>query len=274
MNTISSYPVLLCFCRDNIPDCNYQPETVHIDKRNPFFIELIAYNQSLNVVDGSIYTSRNSSAGGLNEGQQIQNVNEACTKLTFTLFSPHNVEELTLSVEGPRNVSGTSKQHVLVKSICTCPIGFQVSNNDQDSCDCVCNSVLQANQKTECDAKSQSIIRKDNFWITYINKTNGSGYLIYPICPYDYCHLPEEHISINLNIHNGSNIIQCSSHHSGILCGSCTMSYSLSLGSSSCLHCPAHWLSLLVTIVIVFVISGISLIALLLVLNYSCNRDT
>ena len=163
LNTTSSYPVLLSFCRDNIPDCNYQPETVHIDKRNPFFIELIAYDQSLNVVNGSIYTSCNSSAGGLNEGQQIQNVNEACTKLTFTLFSPHNVQELTLSVEGPCNVSGTSKRHVLVKSICTCRIGFQVSNNDQDSCDCVCNSVLQAFQKTECDAKLQSFIKNTTF---------------------------------------------------------------------------------------------------------------
>ena len=37
LNTISSYPVLLCFCRDNIPDCNYQPETVHIDKKESIF---------------------------------------------------------------------------------------------------------------------------------------------------------------------------------------------------------------------------------------------
>ena len=48
----------------------------------------------------------------------------------------------------------------------------------------------------------------------------------------------------------------------------------LSLGSSSCLHCPAYWPGLLVTIVIVFVISGISLIALLLVLNLTVAIGT
>ena len=52
------------------------------------------------------------------------------------------------------------------------------------------------------------------------------------------------------------------------------MSYSLSLGSSSCLHCPAHWPGFLVTIVIVFVIAGISLIALLLVLNLTVAIGT
>ena len=143
------------------------------------------------------------------------------------------------------------------------------------SCDCICAEVLQSYVKTQCDLITQSITRKDSFWITYINHSNLSGYVIHPYCPFDYCHPPEENVLINLNINipKGADT-QCASHRSGTLCGSCKSGFSVSLGSSACLRCPPYWPGLLVTIVIVFILSGIGLVALLLLLNLTVAIGT
>ena len=154
--------------------------------------------------------------------------------------------------------------------ICSCPIGFQLMNNHEASYDCVCTQVLQLYIKTHCNVRTQSIIRKDNFWITYIS---SSGYLIYPQCPFDYCYPPDKGVSINLNLPNGSDA-QCDLNRIGTLCGTCKTGFSLSLGSSKCLPCPSYWPALLVAIVIVFILSGIGLVALVLMLNLTVAIGT
>ena len=109
------------------------------------------------------------------EGQEIQDITRACTALKYyDLYTPNNYEELTFSaVRGPcNNISGISERNVMIEIICSCPIGFQKLSNstNESSCDCVCNQVLQRYEKTECDPRIESIIRKENFWISYIIK--------------------------------------------------------------------------------------------------------
>ena len=274
LDTISSHPVQLCFCREGQTDCDYQPETVRIDIGNSFSIEVTAHDQVHNAVNSTVSCSLNSSAGGLDVGQDLQSINAVCTKLYFTLYSPHNHEELTLSVDSILcKTLRITKQRIMIEIICSCPIGFQVNYNDQTSCDCVCDKVFQPYDKTDCDKQLQSIIRKDNFWIKYINTSNSSGYVIYPNCPYDYCHTPEESIAINLNNPDGYEA-QCASHRSGTLCGSCKQNFSVSLGSSSCLYCPTYWPGIMVTIITAFMLSGLCLVALLLVLNITVAMGT
>ena len=273
LDTISSRPIQLCFCQDGQADCDYQPETVHVDRGNIFSIEVIAHDQVHNAVNSTVSCSLNSSAGGLDVGQDLQNINAVCTKLYFTLYSPHNYEELTLSVDSTCEALRVTEQRLMIEIICSCPIGFQVQNNDQTSCDCVCDKVLQPFEKTDCDKQLQSIIRKDNFWINYTNSSNSIGYVIYPNCPYDYCHTPEEGITINLNNPEGYEV-QCASNRSGTLCGSCKQNFSVSLGSSSCLLCPTYWPGIMVTIITAFMLSGLCLVALLLVLNITVATGT
>ena len=270
LDTISSHPVRLCFCRYSQPDCNYQPEYIQVSRGNSFSIDLIAYNQVFNAVNATIHCSLNSSAGGLGEGQVIQHVNEACSTLQFDLFSSIGSKVLRLSMMGPCDVIGYTERSVRIEIICSCPIGFQVSSDDEITCDCVCHQVLQPYDKTECNYTTESITRKENFWITY---DNLSGYIIYPHCPFDYCYPPENQVSINLNLPNGSNT-QCASNRSGTLCGTCKSGLSISLGSSRCLPCPSHWLGLLVIVVTVFILSGIGLVTLLLVLNLTVAVGT
>ena len=273
LDTVSSSPVQLCFCRDGRPDCDYQPEPIQVNRGKAFSLQLIAHDHISKPVRAVVDIG--SSASGIIAGQYID---KACTEveLQFNLFTLVDSETLTLSVVGPCNVNGVSTKSIMIQFICTCPIGFQaIFNNNETSCDCVCVQVLQSYEKTECNPTTESITRRENFWIFYVNHTwsNSSGYVIYPHCPFDYCYTPDKQVSVNLNHPNGSDA-QCDLNRMGTLCGTCKPGLSVSLGSSKCVHCPTYWPALLVTIAIVFILSGIGLVAFLLALNITVAIGT
>ena len=278
IDSISSHPVQLCFCRDGHPDCNYQPESIQVNRGNIFTIdlELIAFDQVHHAVNTSVHFSFNSSVR-LGEGEQNQNINRSCTKLEYSLFSPNKYNRVTLNFSAERDpCDEISKKMVMVENICSCPIGFQETsrNNKVIMCDCVCDHELQSHG-LECNLTSESIVRKGDIWISYINHTrsNLSGFIIHPHCPLDYCYGPNELVNINLNLPNGSDA-QCAHDRMGTLCGTCKPGLSVSLGSSKCLSCHNYWPGLLVTIIIVFIISGIGLVAFLLALNLTVAIGT
>ncbi len=273
LNTISSHPVRLCFCRGGLPDCNYHPDHIRINKGRQFLIELIAYDHVFNAVGAVIDSSVENSQSSTRYVGNTYGIGSGCTGIQFSLFSSTSdsesveSENLTLSVEGPCPVAGISERTITIEISCTCPIGFQTYSDEETPCDCLCHAVLQAYDRTYCNASTQSIIRRDNFWITYINRTDSSGYIIiYPNCPFDYCYPSETEVSINLTLPNGADA-QCVSNRVGILCGTCKPGYSVSLGSSQCLQCPTNWALSLVMVIIVFITSGVGLVALLLTLN-------
>ena len=265
VSTISSHPVRLCFCRDSQPDCNYKPEPIRVKRGRTFSLQLIAYNHVLVPIRADV--DIDSLSSGRIAGQNIDN---DCTEVAvqFNLFTPVDYENLILTVIGPCNVSGISTKNIGVKFICTCSIGFQMLNNNETSCDCICDQVLWQYEKTECNPITESITRRENFWISYVNHTwsNSSGYIIYPHCPFDYCYTPNKQVSVNLNLPNGSDA-QCDSNRTGTLCGTCKPGLSVSLGSSKCISCPTYWPGLLIIITTMFIISGIGLVAFLLALN-------
>jgi predicted outer membrane repeat protein len=272
LDTISSHPVRLCFCRGGLPDCNYQPDHIRINRGRQFSIELIAYDHVFNAVGAVIDSSVENSQSSTRYVGNTYGIGSGCTGIQFSLFSSTSdsesveSENLTLSMEGPCPVAGISERTITIEISCACPIGFQTYSDKETPCDCVCHAVLQAYDRTYCNASAKSIIRRDNFWITYINRTNSSGYIIYPNCPFDYCYPSETEVSINLTLPNGSDA-QCVSNRVGILCGTCKPGYSVSLGSSQCLQCPTNWALLLVMVIVVFIVSGVGLVALLLTLN-------
>lgn len=272
LDTISSRPVRLCFCRGGIPDCNYQPDHIQINRGKQFLIELIAYDHIFNAVGAIVYSSIENSQSSIGYLGDTHGINSGCTSIQFSLlsytsdFESVNSENLTLSMEGPCPIVGISERTITIEISCACPIGFQTYSDQQTPCDCICHAVLQDYDRTSCNASTKSILRRDSFWIMYINHANSSGYIIYPNCPFDYCYPSETEVSINLNLPNGSDT-QCVSNRVGILCGTCKPGYSVSLGSSQCLQCPKNWPLLLVMVIIVFIISGVGLVALLLTLN-------
>ena len=117
-----------------------------------------------------------------------------------------------------------------------------------------------------CDSNTGFIIKKSQSraWISYINDTNISGYVVFKNCPLDYCN--SRSVPIILSQSNGTDV-QCAFNRSSLLCGHCKPGLSLSLGSSRCLQCARYWPFILIVITLAAILAGIALVALLLLLN-------
>ena len=269
LDTISSLPVRVCFCKsESEPDCNYQPPTIKVKKGEAFTMPLVAVDQVNHSVDANIISSLSSQDGGFGEGQQTQSVGKNCSNVTFNVFSPHNSETINLFADGPCGSSTLSIRHLYIEfSECICPVGFQPLNSDT-RCGCHCDSKLSPHI-ISCNSTTKSLVRVNtNSWITHINDTDPPGYIIHPNCPLDYCQLQTKNISMNLNLPDGADA-QCAYNRSGVLCGGCQEYLSLSLGirSSRCLSCHSHWPAVLVVILLAAIVAGILLVTALLALN-------
>ena len=265
--TISSYPTHLCFCLDGVPQCAYQPPKLLTLKGDVVTITIVVVDHVGNVIPGSIvHSSLSSGNGRFNDGQSLLVTNGSCTDLKYNIFSPDEYETLYLYAEGPCNNTGKSLRYVDVEFLpCICPIGLEQSHT-QDTCECDCDTRVR-DYVTNCS--NGSLIRSGEYWITYINSSYCNGFLIYPHCPFDYCHSPNVPIEIDLTTESGVNN-QCAFKRSGMLCGTCEDGLSLTLGSSHCEPCSNVWLLMLVP----FFIAGILLVALLLVCNLSVSIGT
>ena len=276
LDLISSSAVKICFCRDNYPDCSYEHPIVSAKKGEKFGVMLVAVDQVNHTIhSANIISSLSSNQGGLGENQLNQTINNNCTELKFEVYSPNPTEELTLYADGPCKDAVRSKKKLNITfSPCTCSVGFQPKSTElnQTKCECVCDKRLDR-YITSCDPVTHTIVRKGNIWIAYLNFTNNTGYLVHPNCPLDYCHDPSIATEINLNLPNGADA-QCSKNRSGLLCGICKPGLSLSLGSSNCILCSAHWEAILTVILLVFFLAGILLVTIILSLNLTVAVGT
>ena len=278
LNSISSGPVRVCFCRNGQPNCSYQPLVRNVMKGEKITVTLSAVDQINHTLSNvTIHTSLLSKFGGLGENQLNQTTEEACTDLHFEIFSPNASAELIMYADGPCKDAIPSQRRVHIQfSPCSCPIGFQPKLSEATRCTCECHSKLE-NYVTECDPLTATLVRRGSFWITYgydnILIKYTKEYLIYPYCPLDYCHPSSSAITFSLNESNGADA-QCANIRSGRLCGSCKPGLSLSLGSSRCLLCPSYWPALLVVIVMAAVFAGIALVVIILVLNLTVAVGT
>ena len=120
------------------------------------------------------------------------------------------------------HVRAASFQQAILLSNCTCPVGFEPlsSSHSETRCECICDSKLSSHI-TKCNSTTNSLLRMNtDSWIAYSNHTDPPGYVIYPNCPFDYCLLSTDNVSINFNLSNGVDK-QCAYNHQGALCGSC-----------------------------------------------------
>lgn len=269
--SISSNPVRLCFCIQNQVNCGYQPSLIQVKKGENFTLTIVTVDQLNNSIANASVHSYLAEGGSLHAGQLIQNTGEGCTNLTFTVSSQQQFEQLIMYAVGPCGYANMSLLEQDIEFLpCTCPVGFQQDFSEETKCECKCDSRLNP-YITECNIENKTLVRSGDFWITYINESDG--YIVYPHCPLDYCKSPNSVVYMNFNTRNGSDA-QCSFHRSGMLCGSCETGLSLSLYSSNCVVCPSYWPALLVIIVFATVFAGIFLVALVLVLNLTVAIGT
>ena len=272
IDTISSDPMRLCFCKSGKPDCSYSPYPIYVRKGRNFTVSLVAVDQVLHTKDYiPIHSNLSSTESKLGIGQltQITNLKGTCSSLTFTVYSPHMTEELTLYASGPCKDARPSQGRLAINFLpCVCPIGFEEIETNM-SCECECDPRLRP-YITECNAETKTVVREGDFWISYSNSTLGD-YLIYPHCPLDYC--TQSKLLVNLNTLDGPDI-QCINNRRGELCGACKPDFSLSLGTSSCVACPKDWFVMFTVIFMLSILAGVGLVALLLALNLTVGVGT
>ena len=272
---ISSDPVRVCLCfnADQNNDCTHQHYT-EVKKGQTFTLPIVAVDQIGQPVSATIQTSLHFTESGLAEGQLARRIPAECTNLTFNIVSPQKSETLSLyASDGPCKDAELSCAAVQIHFLpCSCPIGLQVSGMNSTNCICDCHSDISQYME-HCDSHTGLLTKQPQTraWISYINDTGLTGYLIYPNCPFDYCLSTSP--SVHLSEQNGGDA-QCAFDRSSLLCGSCQPGLSLSLGSSHCLPCPSYWPALLIAITIAAILAGIVLVALLLLLNMTVAVGT
>ena len=270
---ISSLPAQVCLCVSNEPNCTHQRH-IKVKKGHTFKFSVVAVDQIGQPVNATIQISLHFTESGLAEGQLARTIPAECTDLTFNVVSPHDLENLTLyASDGPCKDADLSSTKTEIHFLpCSCPIGLQVSGMNSTNCTCECHNDISRYME-HCDSHTGSLVKQpqSRAWISYINDTDLTGYLVYPNCPFDYC------LSISplfyLNQPNGGDA-QCAFNRLSLLCGSCQPGLSLSLGSSHCLLCPDYWPALLIVITIAAILAGIALVALLLVFNITVAVGT
>ena len=259
-DAISSDPVELCFCINGTQNCSYPQYKLSTKKGEKRMVELVAVDQVEHPVNATVRSYLTSEKSALGEGQLTQYIADDCSTIEFEVSSSKDSEEVTLYAEGPCKDIGISKKKLVVSFLpCTCPIGFKEDEAISTKCECVCDDVVSALQAT-CDITRNSIIRHTNFWLSYVNEQGG--YIVYPECPFDYCHSPSKSISVNLNLAHGVDA-QCQNDRMGKLCGACQSGYSAILGSSKCLPCSMQWIAL----ILIFAFLGMTLVIFILYLN-------
>ena len=276
-STTHSHPVQLCFCRNGQPDYELKSINVTVKKGETFTVSLVAVDQVNHTLNATVQNVLSSNLGGLGEDQTLQNTTKDCTNLSYSVFSPHESEQLTLFANGPCKNAELSLGRITINFLpCSCPIGFEPDATESTTCICKCDSQLQ-HFITECHQQSRMLVRKDSFWISYYNSTSASlsgyNYLIYSNCPLDYCQPSTINVYIDLNTEQGSDA-QCNFNRTGTLCGRCLPGLSLSLGSSLCIQCPSIWPLLLVVILTAAFLAGIFLVSALLFLNITVATGT
>ena len=204
---------------------------------------------------------------------------DKCTNLPFLVPQQSGSRTATLQIRAQ-----TSVFYWWYLTVCVyihykkCPLWFDI--NELGRCDC--NQYLTAlnnqdNVTVSCDISTNTISRLGNVWIGY-ECFNGTGHctnltgdnitthtLISDNCPYDYC--KRDPVTFN-----SSHIDrQCTGNRGGILCGSCTNGYSITLGSNKCKKCTDDGY---IALVVVFAVAGIGLVVLLIALNLTVSVGT
>ena len=152
-------------------------------------------------------------------------------KYTIRSQAVATIQEMSLYAEGPCSPTRTNTPTVAV-DIQHCPHGFQLAVNEPT---CICAERLQQFTNT-CLVDSTTVLRQLNaeFWVGYGTKDDDNetkGLIIHPHCPFDFCTTKEIYLTVD------DSDKQCNYNRSGFLCGRCSESLSLALGSSRCLQC-------------------------------------
>ena len=273
-NSITSHPVRVCFCTQNLLNCSLKSTTMEVQKGQPFTVSIAAVDQVRAPVRAKILAYLSSTQGSLGRRDSTQ-IADACTDVSYSVFSSDDVEILNLYPDGPCRDAEPSRLAVTLEFMpCSCPLGFQLNtSNNGTNCDCICDPLIYPEYISSCSIQPVPLIeRKTNSWITAVadSETNETFYIVSPICPFRYC-LGQTHI--NLNNQDGL-LAQCVTGRGGRLCVTCSANYSYAVSGKRCVQCPHLWPLLFVVIVIGALLAGLGLVISIMAMNFTVAIGT
>ena len=272
-SNISSDPLQICQCENTLPDCNDDvyifPRTVY--RGETFQVSVVAVGQRHGTVSSGVVSviDQGFNPGQLPDSQHLQQANNTCTKLNYTVLSLSRDVEIDLHADySPCSVVfavDPNKLYISVNLYQTCPPGFSLSVSEKS---CVCEPRLaQYTGEHKCTiTNGVGNITRDTgqqFWVGYDDQSHGL--ILNSLCPFDYCVTQ----AVNFSLNNTD--MQCTQYRSGLLCGACKKGYSLVLGTSHCKQCTNNYHLLLL---IPFALMGVALVFLLLVCKLTVATGT
>ena len=263
-NSVASNPTGVCICTNSTLNKHKTEVHVKIFPGQSFKIEAVAVGQRFGMTPASV-RAETPGTHVIDQLQKLQDTENHCTTLKFTVKSSNRNETILLNVDGrtlPKwineSIPDEFRQLKILITLKDCPLGFEFDSRQNV---CSCHPYLDA-YGVKCNFTAYKINRHARQWIGVLNKPKM--FVIHQHCPYDYC----KPYALLLNLSTPDD--QCSSNRSGILCGACQPGLSQVLGTSNCKRCSNVWLLL----TIVFALAGILLVAGLLMLNITVATGT
>ena len=266
---ISSDPLYICPCEGSKPDCSASSITRSVYPGGMTKVAIIAYGQRSGATPAVVNMITPGDEITTKEIETTQNITKGCTSLKYTVQTRKEGSnyKMTLHV-GPcaakqRTVSSGPTNVITVHvTISECPPGFELSGYEPL---CKCAQRLEQYTNT-CSIADRKIERAADheFWVGYKQDNTSDGLILHPHCPFDYCTSNKMYFTVD------DSDEQCSNNRTGLLCGKCYETFSLVLGTNSCLQCSNDYLWLIVA----FILAGVALVLLLLVLRLTVAVGT
>ena len=265
---ISSDPLYICLCNDNETVCSSCAITTTVYPGGIVTVPVLAHGQRNGTTPAVIHNITPKDSLSFNDLEITQNIPAGCTSLKYTVHTraENTFQQIRLYAEGPcppreRTTLATPTNILTIGfKVAQCPPGFELSDTHPT---CICTQRLQR-FTNDCQINDRTIKRGSEFWMGYTDDGDSKGLILHSHCPFDYCSSNTMYLKVN------NSDKQCSNNRSGLLCGQCSQTFSLALGSSRCLQCSDNYLWLLV----VFAVAGLLLVLLLLVLNLTVAAGT
>ena len=262
---ISSDPLYICTCLDNETVCSNSATTMTVYPGGIITVPVLAHGQRNGTTPAVIRNITPKGSLSFNDLEITQNIPARCTSLKYTVRTraEDTFQQIRLYAEGPcppregTTLATPTNLLTIHFEVAQCPPGFELSDTQPT---CICTQRLRP-FTSECQINNRSIKRDSEFWMGY---TDDKRLILHSHCPFDYCSLNTMYLAVD------NSDKQCSNNRSGLLCGQCSQTFSLALGTSRCLQCSDNYLWLLLA----FAFAGLLLVLLLLILNLTVAAGT
>ena len=298
---VSSDPLRVCICQNNVPQCNKDstyhmlPKPVYPGERLHMSVAVVGWDYEKAKSIGLVYPSiiidsetkhSKSNKHNISEGKDCQNVTyhlDLPSSVDLSSFKDGTVKKVSLYLTTV-NIDPTDELFKTLNQTCdglrndtclhhapviynfnmntTCPPGF---HRGSQSCECL---VKDSPPFSDCYILNYSVYFT---WSRTAWASIRDGCVIYAhYCPLNYCSNDSSSQTITLSLPDEASD-QCALGRTGRLCGRCDESenFSLAIGSFQCVKCENdNYLALL----IIFAAAGVLLIIFISALNLTVTQ--